>query len=185
MGRFDLSQYEPVEDRLARFHDDHPAGRVLTVLEHYGDGEWIVRAEVYTDRDDARPAATGYAHEVTGQGNVNQTSALENCETSAVGRALANLGYAPKGKRPSREEMEKVERRAPKPGAKPDTANKVQAALTKAGVPLTALTAYVKAEHGVDRFMRLDPSMQESILTGLTKGVLMDDLKAKYVEATS
>jgi arylamine N-acetyltransferase len=33
---------------------------------------------------------------------------LENCETSAIGRALANAGYAPKGKRPSREEMSKV-----------------------------------------------------------------------------
>jgi hypothetical protein len=35
---------------------------------------------------------------------------LENCETSAIGRALANAGYAPKGKRPSREEMTKVVR---------------------------------------------------------------------------
>jgi hypothetical protein len=83
---------------------------------------------------------------------------------------------------PDAQTYERAPRQKPKPSPKPDTANKVQAALTKAGVPLTALTAYVKAEHGVDRFMRLDPSMQESILTGLTRGVLMDDLKAKYVE---
>jgi hypothetical protein len=44
---------------------------------------------------------------VQGRG-VNATSALENCETSAIGRALANAGYAAKGKRASREEMQKV-----------------------------------------------------------------------------
>ena len=59
---------------------------------------------------DAAPAATGYAHESVTSRGVNLTSALENCETSAIGRALANLGYAPKGKRPSREEMAKANR---------------------------------------------------------------------------
>lgn len=101
-----LDNYEPVEDRLRRFWDDHPEGRVLTSIEH-GDGWYIVRAEVYTDRDDTRPAATGYAQETVTQRGVNATSALENCETSSVGRALANLNYAPKGARPSREEMSK------------------------------------------------------------------------------
>ena len=43
------------------------------------DGEWI-------------PVATGHAEEFRGQGMVNKTSALENCETSAIGRALASLG---------------------------------------------------------------------------------------------
>lgn len=103
---FNLSDYEPVEDRLRRFWDDHPAGRVLTSIEH-GDDWFIVRAEVYTDREDARPATTGYAREVVTQRGVNSTSALENGETSAIGRALANLNYAPKGARPSREEMSK------------------------------------------------------------------------------
>jgi hypothetical protein len=58
--------------------------------------------------------ATGYAEEVRGAGNVNRTSHVENCETSAVGRALANAGMAGTdvNKRPSREEMAKVQRQS-------------------------------------------------------------------------
>lgn len=112
MPRFDISEYEPVEDRLRKFWTDHPEGRVLTELIAYSDTQFILRAEVYVNREDTRPVATGIAEEqVTGSG-VNRTSAAENGETSAIGRALANFGYATKGKRPSREEMQKVQRGA-------------------------------------------------------------------------
>lgn len=105
-----LKDYEPVEVRLARFWADHTAGRVATDLVH-GDGQrYVFRAEIYTDREDTRPAATGYAEETVTTKGVNSTNAIENCETSAIGRALANLNYAPKGARPSREEMEKAQR---------------------------------------------------------------------------
>ena len=63
---------------------------------------------LFKDASDGVAWATGYAEETVSSRGVNQTSALENCETSAIGRALANAGYAPKGKRPSREEMSKV-----------------------------------------------------------------------------
>jgi hypothetical protein len=69
---------------------------------------YIVKAYLYKDANDSVAWATGYAEETVTSRGVNQTSALENCETSAIGRALANAGYAPKGKRPSREEMNKV-----------------------------------------------------------------------------
>ena len=103
-----LANYEPVEDRLRRFWADHPDGRVTTSLVSF-DGERVVfQAEVFRDSEDPRPFATGFAHEVVTPRGVNATSALENCETSAVGRALANANYAPKGARPSQEEMAKT-----------------------------------------------------------------------------
>lgn len=106
---FNLDDYEPVEDRLDKFWKEHPNGRIRTaLLTSPGAGEWIVYAEIWREITDEVPASTGLAHEVTGSTPVNRTSALENCETSALGRALANMGYAAKGKRASREEMAKV-----------------------------------------------------------------------------
>lgn len=112
---FNLADYEPVEARLARFWADHPTGRVYTVLESFADGQVVFLAQVFRDAADPLPTATGYAHEVVSQRGVNATSAVENCETSAIGRALANAGYATKGKRPSREEMAKANRPAQPP----------------------------------------------------------------------
>lgn len=125
MARFNLDDYEPVEDRLRLFWADHPTGRVLTELVDHGDDWWIVRAEVWRGTEDTLPAATGIAHEVVTVKGVNATSAVENCETSAIGRALANLNYAAKGKRPSREEMAKANRPAV-PLAGPETKDQIQ-----------------------------------------------------------
>jgi hypothetical protein len=105
---FNLADYEPVEVRLEKFIKDYPAFRISTELEVVEATRYIVKAYLFKDSQDSLAWATGYAEETVTSRGVNQTSALENCETSAIGRALANAGYAPKGKRPSREEMTKV-----------------------------------------------------------------------------
>lgn len=105
---FNLADYEPVEVRLEKFIKDYPAFRIATELEVVEATRYIVKAYLFKDGSDSVAWATGYAEETVTARGVNQTSALENCETSAIGRALANAGYAPKGKRPSREEMTKV-----------------------------------------------------------------------------
>jgi len=105
---FNLADYEPVEVRLEKFIKDYPAFRISTELEVVEATRYIVKAYLFKDAKDSVAWATGYAEETVTNRGVNQTSALENCETSAIGRALANAGYAPKGKRPSREEMNKV-----------------------------------------------------------------------------
>jgi len=110
---FDLENYEPVAVRLARWLDDckqrNVTPKVVTYLVHYLADTAVFRAEIY---EDDRLIATGWEEEIRGSSPVNRTSHLANAETGAVGRALANAGYAGSdpSKRPSREEMSKVSR---------------------------------------------------------------------------
>ena len=125
MAKFNPNDYEMVEDRLKKFWKDNPNGRVWTeVVKTSDDGSMvIVKAMVYSNKEDANPVTTGIAQEVKGQGGfANADAWMENCETSAIGRALANWKYQGNAKkRPSKEEMSKVEVEK-KPVAKPTKA---------------------------------------------------------------
>ena len=105
---FNLDDYETVEERLIKYWKDHPDGQIHTEVVEATPSRFIVKALIYRTEADVRPWTTGLAEETVQGRGVNATSALENCETSAIGRALANAGYATKGKRASREEMGKV-----------------------------------------------------------------------------
>jgi hypothetical protein len=105
---FNLADYETVEERLIKFWKDHPDGLIHTELLESQSARFIVKASIFRTEADLRPWTTGLAEETVQGRGVNATSALENCETSAIGRALANANYATKGKRASREEMTKV-----------------------------------------------------------------------------
>lgn len=116
MANFNLADYELVETRIGKFYSLYEDGRIvtenMTTKEERERGLWVVKARLYTSQEDHRlglPKATGYAFEVDGGYGANKTSALENCETSAIGRALANMALHG-SKRASREEMSKVER---------------------------------------------------------------------------
>lgn len=106
---FDSGAYAPVADRIALFYDRHPTGRIITELVERAEVV-VFRALVYRAADDIHPAATGWAAERVGDGEINAVACVENTETSAIGRALANLGFTASTKRPSREEMEKASR---------------------------------------------------------------------------
>jgi len=105
---FNLADYETCEVRLDKWWKDNPDGRVATELISFQNGQYIVQAYLYRTFADSVAYSTGLAEEKIADRGVNSTSALENCETSAIARALANANYAAKGKRSSREEMTKV-----------------------------------------------------------------------------
>lgn len=103
-------EYDQVEDRLKKFWEDNPSGRIYTEILYVSEdfNNAIHRCEVYIDFKDEYPVATGIAQDQHGPVGANKTSWIENGETSAIGRALANWIYAAK-KRPSVTEMQKVE----------------------------------------------------------------------------
>lgn len=117
---FDLSQYETVDQRLEKFWVKYPDGAITTELVAYKDDRFIFKASVYKTYADSLPFATGFAEEIVSGRGVNATSACENAESSAIGRALHTGGISKhsEGKpRPSAEEMKKVQANQPKPFA--------------------------------------------------------------------
>lgn len=122
---FNPADYATVADRIDLFYQRYPTGRILTRLAARSEREVTFEARAYRFADDTRPSAIGWASEREGDGEVNTVACLENTETSAIGRALANLGLAASPNRPSREEMQKAARmrtrfvRAEPPPAQP------------------------------------------------------------------
>ena len=121
--KFNLKEYETVKERKSKFYKDFPDGRII--VENISDKPLVYahfKATLYISKEDQKenlPKAIGYALEVRdtemkvsqyGQKyeSVNYSSWTENCEESAIGRALDNAGYS--NKKPSREEMEKAEK---------------------------------------------------------------------------
>jgi hypothetical protein len=107
---FDPTAYAPVAERIRLFWESFPNGRIVTRLVSRTDHDVVFEARVYRSADEHEPAATGWAAEREGDGDVNAVACLENTETSAVGRALANLGFTAAKERPSAEEMQKAAR---------------------------------------------------------------------------
>lgn len=140
----DLSKYETVKERKKRFKADFPDGRIVVenksvdIMEHA-----LIYATLYKNADEQREGlalSTGYAMEVRDKEkkvsnsgkeyeSVNFSSWVENCEESAIGRALDNAGYAGNDKC-SREEMEKAQRMSTTLGYANDTKKPVKTALS-------------------------------------------------------
>ena len=83
--------YITVDERVQEFHKKYKNGSIQTNLVSFEGGVVIIKAHIYPDVSDTMRKFTGYAYEEIGSSQINKTSALENCETSAVGRALGFL----------------------------------------------------------------------------------------------
>ncbi|HEY2852448.1 MAG TPA: hypothetical protein VGJ18_06355 [Gemmatimonadaceae bacterium] len=107
---FDKTSYATVAERVRLFYSAHPLGRIETQLVERTEREIVFKALVFRGAHDELPGATGWAAERVGDSEINAVACLENTETSAVGRALANLGFTAARERPSQEEMAKSAR---------------------------------------------------------------------------
>lgn len=96
-------EYAMVKDRIKAFRQECPAGSIETELLSATDGTLIFRATIADE--DGKVLATGHASETIGSSQVNSTSALENAETSAVGRALGLAGFGIDGSMASADEV--------------------------------------------------------------------------------
>ncbi len=106
-----MDNYEPVADRIAKFWEKYPNGRIHTEIKLINETEIVIMASAFTDKEDPRPSAIDFAQETRNSSPINKSNFVENCSTSAIGRCLATLNFQSKknGKavRPSREEMQK------------------------------------------------------------------------------
>lgn len=112
MAHFNLADYQTVQERIDLLKKTFESSRIVNKMVHIDENNIIVECSIYLRAEDTEPTCVDLAHEVKDSSPVNRTSWVENCATSSTGRAISLLGgaFSPKGKRPSREEMAKVQR---------------------------------------------------------------------------
>jgi len=85
-------EYVEVNERIKAFREMYPTGSIITEIISHQDGVVVMKATAIIDGHVGHVRATGHAYEKEGSTFINKTSYLENCETSAIGRALGSLG---------------------------------------------------------------------------------------------
>ena len=85
-----IGDYVEVNQRVSAFRKLYPTGTIRTTMISNENGVCIFKAEIFTDK--AEILSTGYAYEKEDSTFINKTSYIENCVTSAVGRALGFAG---------------------------------------------------------------------------------------------
>jgi hypothetical protein len=84
-------EYKTVAERVSEFRETSPEFTIETEIVRWEGDDVVVKASI---SNNGKLIATGLAHEVRGSTNINKTSHVENCETSAIGRCLAAFGYS-------------------------------------------------------------------------------------------
>jgi hypothetical protein len=85
--------YIPVNERIGAFYAKHPEGSLQSELVELTESRVVMRAYAYRTPDDARPGIGYSSLEIPGRTSFTKGSEVENCETSAWGRAIAALGF--------------------------------------------------------------------------------------------
>jgi hypothetical protein len=178
---FNLDDYEPVASRIKRFWEEHPLGAIHTELVFDDGHRCVVKATVYFDST-AQPVSSDYAEELHSDRGVNSTSRIENCSTSAQGRALAAAGFLPSDwtKKPSREEMSKVQRQSTSNGPAVERGNDSRMPSVTITQP-AGLASEKQVYFAASFYKKAEREVPKQWLATLNKGeisALIDDLKA-------
>jgi hypothetical protein len=178
---FNLDDYEPVASRIKRFWEEHPLGAIHTELVFDDGHRCVVKATVYFDST-AAPVSSDYAEELHSDRGVNSTSRIENCSTSAQGRALAAAGFLPSDwtKKPSREEMTKVQRQSTSNGPAVERGTDPKMPSVTITQP-AGLASEKQVYFAASFYKKADREVPKQWLATLNKGeisALIDDLKA-------
>lgn len=104
---FKGKKYVLVSDRVLYFNENYPEGSITTELVSKPEDEMVVIKAIVKPNE--KQTFTGYSQATWGEGYINKTSALENAETSAVGRALAFMGIGVIESIASADEINKAE----------------------------------------------------------------------------
>jgi hypothetical protein len=182
---FNLDDYEPVQSRFARFIDwangqESFYAVISEMLSPPGAEICVFKTSILLD---GVTVATGHAEEVRGQGNVNRTSHVENCETSSLGRCLSNFplhNFAGSDytKRPSREEMSKVQRSSNGPAVERGNDSRMPSVTVTQPAGLASEKQVYFASSFYKKDGREVPSKWLMTLTSKEISALIDDLKA-------
>lgn len=173
MSGFDLKDYVDVAERIQQFYAKFPDGSLQSEIIELTDSRVVVRSWAYRTPEDPKPASGMSQLNIPGSTPYTKGSEIENAETSAVGRAIAMLGFAVKGGIASRQEVmnkQHTPATAPQPGTSSSPAG--------ASVPEMFAGRVDKGRPPVDQNLRKTP---DGSVFGF---VLMEDTGGKYSRKT-
>lgn len=167
MAGYNIDDYVTVNTRIEKFYEQYPTGSIQTELISLQDGICIFKAYAYRDKEDTKPCV-GHAYEKEGSSFINKTSYIENCETSAVGRALAMMGFEIKKSIASKEEVENAKLQQEMDikitEQKAEILHKV---MLEKGISEEAISKTLKAKYGINLLSELTNKQYGEILNSL------------------
>lgn len=139
-------EYAEVNQRIKAFRMVYPEGAIVTTLLSNENGVCVFKASVFADSESCMPLGVGHAYEKESSSFINKTSYIENCETSAVGRALGMAGFGIDTSVCSAEELTNALNNQQAEPTRAELMAKIEALMETKGVPIEEILKMAKVE---------------------------------------